>query len=63
MPVLRTLVAIVVGVPLFLVVGWPHSVFVTFLLACGIFAIAHGVEALVMQAQSSREETEPTIDP
>jgi hypothetical protein len=49
MPILRSVIALVVALPLFLLVGWPHSWVVTFLIALVSFGVGRGVEALVLR--------------
>jgi hypothetical protein len=59
MSLLRLVVVVVVALPLFLLVGWPHPWWATFLIAAVAFGAAHGVEALVQRGK----ETAPTHIP
>jgi hypothetical protein len=51
MSLLRFFVTVVVGVPLFLAVGWPHPWWTTFLLALVAISAGYGVEALVKRVR------------
>ena len=53
MSLLRYVVTVCVALPLFLMVGWPHPIYVTFLLACASFGAGYGVEALVRKVRQS----------
>jgi predicted membrane-bound mannosyltransferase len=46
MSLLRLFVTVVVAVPLFLVVGWPHPWWVTFVIAMVAISAGYGAEAL-----------------
>lgn len=52
MSMLRYVVTVAVALPCFLVVGWPHPVYVTFLIALVSFGAGYGVEALAKSLRS-----------
>jgi hypothetical protein len=51
MSLLRLFVTVVVAVPLFLAVGWPHSLMTTLVIAFVSIGTGYGVEALVRQGK------------
>jgi hypothetical protein len=53
MSFLRYVVTVCVALPLFLMVGWPHPFYLTFLIALASFGAGYGVEALVRKARQS----------
>jgi hypothetical protein len=61
-PVVRTVVAMLVAIPLFLLVGWPHPWFVTALIALVAFGAGYGVEALLVRGDSANKENDKRDD-
>jgi hypothetical protein len=53
MSLLRYVVTVVVALPCFLAVGWPHPVYLTFLVALVSFAAGYGVEAVAKRLRSA----------
>jgi hypothetical protein len=53
MSLLRLFVTVVVSLPLFLAVGWPHPWWATFLIATVAISAGYGVEALVKGGRSA----------
>jgi hypothetical protein len=49
---LRLIIVVVVALPLFLIVGWPHPWWVTFLISVVACGTASGVEALVNRGKA-----------
>jgi hypothetical protein len=56
MSLLRLFVTVAVALPLFLAVGWPHEVWVTFLIALVAVGAGHIAEALVRPREPQRTE-------
>jgi hypothetical protein len=56
MPVLRSVVALAVALPLLVYAGWPHPWYVTFFIACIAFGVGAAVEAVAVRSQSAEAE-------
>ena len=56
MSFLRLITVVVVATPLFLMVGWPHAWWVTFLIALVSVSAGHAVEALVKHGTNPGNE-------
>jgi hypothetical protein len=55
MPALRIIIVVIVALPLFLIVGWPHPLWVTLLIAVFAFGVAHGIDVLVKHRKGSAQ--------
>jgi hypothetical protein len=63
MSLLRCFVTVVVALPLFLVVGWPHPWETTFLISLGAVSAGYAVEVLVKRREQTADSRAAEVAP